>query len=831
MSKKCGLLRLLLAMPVFVGLMRTADVGGSIDGVVKDQSGLLAGRVEVSVTDNGTNAIYRATTDSTGAYFLRELPVGDYTLTVDPKGFKKFVANDLRVQVNEVIRVDITLQLGDIAETVDLSSQAETVDTNSITLKTVVDQHRIEQLPLNGRNPIQLLQLVAGVQPDYQNGNVTSGTTYPGVTPVAVNGGRANTTNYILDGAENNDHYSNAPNPMPNPDALQEFSVQTNTFDAEFGRNLGGIVNAVTRSGTNELHGSAFEYLRNTDLNASNFFTPGQGDDLKRNQFGATIGGPVLIPSVYDGRNKTFFFFSYQGTRTRQAPSKVEQPVPTDAERSGDFSAIGQTIYDPFANGRPYPNNKIPVSDINPIAAAVLNSYIPAPSPGTDTISYTIPNRLDDDQYMARVDQNFNDRNRLMGRFYTSEANQAAFLAPGNYFSSTPGAVWRNTSVAANDTFTIGANLVNSLLFCFNRTNNTNKPTYPSKGLAALGSNIYNDAMPEIYLQVKGYFLLDTIDTNTFFRQEIQINDTARWTKGRHQLSFGVESSHGLGDINNNYRANGYFTFDGSAPFTSNALADFMIGKFYSLEQGIGEYKNTRFNIFSLFAQDAIRVTSRLTVNLGLRWDPFFPYTDVNGKLAAYYPCERSSRYPNAPPGILFVGDPGVPVGGYARDWANFGPRIGFGLDVFGDGSTAIRGGYGIYYDHPNTISTNSQADQAPFGTVVIVNGNAANSLTSPWAGATNPFPESINPPKNIQFVLPDVAYMFTTGLKNAQLQSWNLTLERKLPGQFVVRTAYAGSQGTHLASLREGNRLSIQRLQRLPIPISGVRSILTSAK
>lgn len=806
MSRKCNLGRLMLTMLALVGLARAADVNGSINGVVKDQSGAVAAGIEVSVANSGTNAVYRATTDSTGAYFLRELPVGNYTLTVEPKGFKRFVANNLRVQVNEAIRVDINLQVGDVAETVDVSALAETVDTNSITLKNVVDQQRIENLPLNGRNATQLMQLVAGVQPDNQNANVTSGTTYPGVTPVAVNGGRANTTNYILDGAQNNDHYSNAPNPMPNPDALQEFSVQTNTFSAEFGRNVGGIVNAVTRSGTNEIHGSGFEYLRNTDLNASNFFTPGQGDGLKRNQFGATVGGPVLIPKLYDGRNKTFFFFSYQGTRTRQAPSKVEQPVPNAAERSGDFSDLGQTLNNPFQPGSVYPNNKIPASNIDPVTAAVLSSYIPTPAPGQSTIAYSIPNKLDDDQYLVRIDHNFTEKNRLMGRFYTSKANQGAFLAPGNYFSSTPGAVWRNTTVMADDTYTISPTLVNSLLFSFNRTNNLNSPIYPSKGLAALGSQMYNDSTPEIYLQVNGYFLLDTNDTNGFFRQEIQINDTARWSKGRHQISIGGEYGNGMGDIANDYRANGYFTFDGSAPFTGNSLADFLVGKFYSLEQGGGEYKNTRFNIMSFFAQDSIRVTPRLTVDLGLRWDPFFPYTDLNGKLASYYPGAQSTRFVNAPPGILYAGDPGVPSGGYNKAWGNLGPRVGFGWDVFGDGSTAVRGGYGIYYDHPNTISTNSQVDQAPFAPVVIVNGNSANSLSTPWAGTTNPFPITTVPSKNVPFVLPDVAYMYTTGLKNAQLQSWNLTLERKLPGQFVVRAAYAGSKGTHLASLREGN-------------------------
>lgn len=790
----------------------SADVTGSVNGVVKDPAGAVAAGVEVSVTNTGTNSEYRAATDNTGTYFIRGLPVGVYQLTVEPKGFKKFVAKGLQVQVNESVRLDITLQIGDVTQSVDVSAVAETVDTNSITLKTVVDQQRIENLPLNGRNPTQLMQLVAGVTPDPQNANVTSGTTYPGVTPVSVNGGRANTTNYILDGAENNDHYSNAPNPFPDPDALQEFSVQTNTFSAEFGRNVGGIVNAVTRSGTNDVHGSAFEYLRNTDLNAANFFAPAtanggkQGDGLKRNQFGATLGGPVWIPKIYNGKDKTFFFFSYQGTRTRQAPSKVQQLVPTDEQRDGDFSALGHTIYDPFSGGSPYPNNQIPTSQINPITAAVLKAGIPAPAPGQNTISFALPNNLDDDQFLVRIDHDISSKHRITGRFFTSQANQEGFLAPGDYFSALPGAVWRNTTVVGSDTYTISPALVNQALFSFNRTNNTNKPIYPAQGIADLGSAMYNDKMPEIYLQVNGYFLLDTQDTNTFFRQEYQYNDTLRWTKGKHSMSMGAEYGHGEGDISNDYRTNGYFTFDSSAPFTSDALADFMIGKFYSLEQGVGEYKNTRFNILSAFFQDTYRVTPRLTLDLGLRWDPFFPYTDLQGKLAAFYPGQQSQRYPNAPPGILFAGDPGVPAGGYSRAWSNFGPRVGFGWDVFGDGSTAIRGGYGIYYDRPNTISTNSQADQAPFGTVDIVNGNAGNSLSNPYAGTTDPFPGSTNPPKNSQFLLPDVAYMYTTGLRNAQLQSWNLTIERKLKGQFVVRTAYAGSKGTHLASLREGN-------------------------
>ena len=360
-------------------------------------------------------------------------------------GFKKFSASNIRVQVNEAARVDIDLQVGSVDQTVDVSGSVETVDTTSMTLKTVIDQQRIEDLPLNGRNPVQLMQLVAGVQYDPQNSNVTSGTTYPGVFPVSVNGGRDNTTNYILDGAQNNDHYSNAPNPMPDPDALQEFSVQTNSFNAEYGRNVGAIVNAVTRSGTNQLHGSAFEYIRNNAVNAGNYFAPlnpdgtKQSDGLKRNQYGATLGGPVRIPKIYNGKDRTFFFFSYQGTSTVIAPTTQQQVVPTNAQRAGDFSALGTQLHDPFNNGAPYPNNQIPASEFNPVSVASLNTFIPAPAAGAQTVSFALPNDLTDNQFLVRGDEVVNDKHRFMGRFFVSRANQPAFLAPANYFANLPG--------------------------------------------------------------------------------------------------------------------------------------------------------------------------------------------------------------------------------------------------------------------------------------------------------------------------------------------------------------------------------------------------------
>src|SRR5499426_515254 len=327
---------------------------GVITGVVKDEAGAVVAGARIIAVNPGTSASFQAVASDTGSYVLRALPAGRYTVTAEKEGFKKSLQNGVVVRVNEEVRLDVALAVGAVSEVQTIVSQATTVDTISSTLKNVIDQRRINELPLNGRNPTSLMLLVAGVQVD--RSDLLSGTTYPGVTPVSSNGGRGNTTNYVLDGGSNNDHYSNAPNPTPNPDALQEYSVQTTNFSAEYGRNLGAVVNAVTKSGTNSFHGSAFEYLRHHAVNASNFFTPGRSDGLKRNQFGATIGGPIWLPGKilgkanYRGQDRTFFFFSFQGTRLRQAPAGSTAIVPTEAQRRGDFSSLTTQLKNPFNN-------------------------------------------------------------------------------------------------------------------------------------------------------------------------------------------------------------------------------------------------------------------------------------------------------------------------------------------------------------------------------------------------------------------------------------------------------------------------------------------------
>lgn len=779
------------------------NVTASISGVVTDATGAVVPNIPVVATNEGTGAHFQAATDGNGQYSIRAIPIGSYTLTAEARGFKRFETKGIRVQVNEVARVDISLTVGATTETITVSSEVVTVDTTTAVLKSVVDQKRIEDLPLNGRNPTQLMRLIVGTATDWR-ADTTSGTTYPGVRGgVSVNGSRANATNFVLDGAQNNDHYSNAPNPMPNPDALNEFSVQTNNFSAEFGRQSGGIVNAVTKSGTNEFHGSGFWFIRNQALNAANYFAPivnGQKrqDGLKRNQFGATLGGPVI-------RDRTFFFYSYQGTLERRSPNQVGIIVPTAAQRRGDFSALlPKAIIDP-ATRQPYAGNIIPTNQLSSISQGIL-AKIPAPTSGNQVFT-AAPNNYNDHQHLARIDHQFTAANRLSGRYWNSAADTPAYLNSNNYLEVTVGRTWLNRSVSLTDTHSFGATMTNQAFFSFNRTDGNNIPIFPGQSIASLGSKYYNDDKPQWHVTVAGYFgTLNTGDTNQFLRDEYQFGDTVRWTKGRHQLTFGGEYGYGIGDVVNNFTANGQWNFNAQAAFTTDSLADFLIGRFNTLRQGIGEYRRSRFHRASVFAQDSWKVSRGLNLDLGVRWEPFFPYREMDGKLAAWRPGQRSTRYVNAPTGVVFPLDAGVPWGGFDVAQGNVAPRVGFAWDVMGDGKTSVRGGYGIFFDMPNTIAMNNQSNQAPFGTQVTINGTLNNSFADPWAGTSNPFPGTTTPPSSVAFPAYANQEVYAPGFKNGYVQSWNLTIEREVGMGFIARASYAASKGTALLVKRELN-------------------------
>ena len=424
---------------------------GGIIGVIQDAGGGVLPGVTIKATHGATNAETTAVSNQDGIYVLRGLPVGRYTVVAELAGFQTSKSTDVVVRVNEDVRLDVGLTVGAVSETVTVSGMASAVDTVTGTLKTVVDQERIENLPLNGRNPTQLMTLVAGVLTD--RSDLTSGATYPGTSPVSSSGARGNTTNYVLDGGSNNDHYSNGPNPMPNPDALQEFSVQTNSFSAEYGRNVGAIVNAVTRAGTNQYHGLGFGYFRHYKFNATNFFTPGVDDGLKRKQYGGTFGGPIV-------KNRTFFFASYQGTNQNVRPTRASGPRTVGGACGTAISRrIPRALRNPFT-GEPFPNNQVPTSLFAPSSVKIVNEWLPLPNPvGNDnplTLRFAQPSESDDHQWLGRVDHTFSNNHRMYGRFWVSRASQPPVLEDGNILSSAFGRTWQNTVVSVNDTYLFG---------------------------------------------------------------------------------------------------------------------------------------------------------------------------------------------------------------------------------------------------------------------------------------------------------------------------------------------------------------------------------------
>ena len=798
------------------------DVNGTIFGLAKDSSGALVTTAKVSVTNTGTQAVTAGVVLPDGSFTLRVAP-GVYNVAVSAAGFKSVLVKDVTVQVNTQSRVDAVLGLGDASELVTVAAVNNNVDTTTSTLKEVIGENTIEDAPLNGRNPLSLILLVPGVTRD-PNANVTSGATYPGASGISINGGRSNTTNYILDGSNHNDNYTNAPSPLPNPDALREFSVQTNNFGAEFGRLPGGVVNAITKSGENHIHGSAFEYIRNNFFNAANHFASVSNgvksdDGLKRHQFGGTFGGPVFVPHVYDGRDKSFFFVSVQETLVHQRPNANSAVVPDAKLRAGNLSEIATPLYVPFdPNHGTYAGNQI--SQISPVAAAML-AYIPLAPAGTpvnssggQNVFYRSVNNTSDYQLLTRVDQKLSTNNTIYGTFFNSHQVAAPFLDPANYLAYKNAGDWISRRYQASDTHIFGSNLLNEASFAYSHNRYANTPIYPTQTLPSLGINLYvPPGTTEYQFNVSNYFNLYTGDTNQFIRDEYQGIETVRWTKGRHQLSFGGEYYFGTGDNINNFQQNPVYTFAAStyapgtlASSTQNSFADFLLGRFSSFLQGAGEYKNTRFNHYAGFLEDTWKASAKLVLNLGVRYEPFLPYYDLNNKLATYRPGQQSTLYPNAPPGVLFVGDPGIPHGGFNASYTNVAPRVGFAYDVFGDGKTSVRAGYGIFFDQPNTITTNNQTDQAPFAPVLTLNATAANSVTNPYGGATNPFPYPTPATPASTFPQYSTQYLYSARMRNAYTESYNLQVQQDMGFGTIFSIAYAGSSATHLPVARELN-------------------------
>jgi hypothetical protein len=756
---------------------------GSITVNLKDGTGAIVTDTPIVLHNQATGTDLRTgVTNEQGSYTFSSIPSGNYSIRVEHPGFKRYEQSGIYLQVNEQITVPITLEVGQLNEQVTVTGAAPLVESTSATIRETVDRVRVTELPLNGRNVLQLQVLIPG---SVSAGSLDQGANTPGY---AVNGGIGGSNMYSLDGAEYQDSYFNAPLPFPNPDAIQEFTIQTNSYSAEFGRNRGATINAVTKSGTNDFHGGAFEFVRNDNFDSRPFFSTSV-PVFKRNQFGAQLGGPIR-------KNKTFFFAAWQATHVRGTPTTSTAQVLSAPERTGNFSQLlPKTITDPLSLN-PFPGNIIPMSRLSVPAVNFLNRFVPQPNLGQNYVTPQ-PAPADGNQYLTRIDHEFNENDRLYGRYIYN--NDFLFSPAGNLANWGINQTFHRQGAVVGETHLFSPSVVNNFQFSYNRIYSYIVQT-PDFLWSDLGANL-PAASPVTHswqsLTISGYF---SAVTGTFWdltRNAYGINDSVNWNHGRHSVSFGAQISRYYVDQINEFYSRFGGTFNGFA--TGDSAADFMIGDLNQLRMVSVLSNNLSQTNWQFFASDQFHALARLTITLGIRWQPDLHFTEASGKESSFRSGLQSTVFPNAPAGLLFKGDPQLPSNVINPDWLNFAPRVGLAYDVFGNGKTALRAGYGIFYDDFASIRLNRFPLIQPY---VLDTTVFDVPLSDPFLGhSPYPFIPPTTPAqkKAYQFVTPAATTSFNADFRTPYTQQWNLNIQQQLPFQTVVTAAYVGSKSDRL--------------------------------
>ena len=774
---------------------------GTLEGQVTDPASALVSNAEVSVNNAQTGLTRKVLSSHQGAFHFSDLPIGAYLLEVKAQGFAPYSASSIRIDIGHVVSWPVQLQIAAGHTEVRVSGQAVTVDTSQ-TLGNVISEKQATDLPLNGRDLTQLGLLQPGVAPmtaglAEAGGIARSGQAY------GVNGQRPESNNYLLDGASNVDSVNGGYALRTPVDAVNEFRILTLNAPAEYGDTSGATTSVVTKSGSNYLHGDVYDFFRNNAMDARNFFAA-ETEPLHRNQYGATLGGPVR-------KDKDFFFLYYEGQRNSAGETQAAI-VPTAAERTGDFSGLtdpstGQPV--PLINeftGQPFPGNQIASYMQNPIAVQAEKLY-PLPNIGTNVFESTQLGSNNYNQGGLRFDHYFGPSDQFFVRYSTSSLSEFDPLpisgagVPG--FPVTDDIV--TNSVTGSWVHLISSQTVQTARASFFRNvflagQAVNHAPGSDLGFQYQPTLALNQGVP--YLIVSGYASLGNPITgpqNTY-QNDFQGSYSVAMTRGRHNLKVGADLTREQINAVLGIATNGFFVF---APFpASDSFASFLLGQSVQFFQGGGDFnRGLRKWVAAGYAQDEFRLNSRLTLNFGIRYEVNTPYVDIRNRMNAWAPGVQSAIYPNAPKGLLFPGDPGVPAGIAAVDYREVMPRVGIGWDPFGDNKTVVRAGYGIFYDgFTNGVGGPLQASISalPWTQAYQLPGPGFN-LANPYGGAATPFGAG-------NFVAPATVLTVQSGMRPPYSQNWNLSIERALAKDYLLDVRYVGNKGTHLPRFIEAN-------------------------
>jgi outer membrane receptor protein involved in Fe transport len=802
---------MLFALNVFA-----QQITASIRGTVVDVSGAVLQGASVTAKQTETGFTRTATTDRTGAYVLLELPIGHYELTVEGNGFQKYLQQGITLNVNETATITVHLAVGAETQQVAVTADAQMIQDTVTSLGKVVLEREIVDLPLDGRNFSQLGTLQPGVVP-LTPGLKEAGSSLREGQSYAVNGQRPESNNFLIDGANNFNGVDGGFVLKPPVDAISEFRILTHNASAEFGNSLGSTTNIVTKSGTNRVHGALWEFLRNDAFDAKNYFAQ-TTEPLKQNQFGATIGGPIR-------KDKTFFFAFYEGFRNRQGET-AGATVPSVKERSGDFSELcnaaqGESFNSAGFCSNPahqlallvtnpptaFPFNQLPPPFLNSFAQNLL-SLFPLPNSGLNTFNSTQTKRDDSDEGGLRIDHYLSVNDALNFRYMISDDTGFDPLSPAG--ASVPGFPigenHRAQDFVAQETHTFTPSMVGVLRFSFlrnkflfgERTNHT-----PPSALGFTYQPSLDVAVGPPFIQVNGYTTVGDPITGprNSFENVYDYSGSLSWVRGRHELKFGGGFEHQHINVLQGIATNGFFVV---APFPlSDAFASFLVGQPVFFLQGRGDFgRGINGKSLNGYVQDTYKATSRLTLNLGLRYDLPFPYTEIHNRQTLWIPGRQSTVMPNAPEGLLYPGDKGVPAGLIPTFKKAFAPRVGVAWDPTGSGNWLVTSAYGIFYEPYYTGQGGPL--QSPISAPPYLQTEQISLSPSQPLNFADPY--NGNPPPANSFATPLTNLTLAPNLPLPYTQDWDLNVQRSLSKDLLLEVGYVGTKGTKLPRFVEGN-------------------------